>query len=246
MLFFNERAGRTHNEVPILELPWHSMWRRRIDMSDRCSIRLTDFVDLSFYHISATMGVYHKGLPKIRLLTRLSILVAALPSLSALVVLFLLARYAVSHRFFTLYTLNVLDELKSTRPTPDVLAMWRKYVISTLPQIYNRTHTRLTKGNHTANECRFEHPVCFNCKEWGHRSSECYHPRGSGRLCDMCGQTGHIRSRCPFKSWACKVSCAVSFSYSVSYDIFQNCNEFGHSILECSIPRAKCTSSFFF
>lgn len=95
MPFFNERSGRTHNEVPILELPWHYMWRRQIDMSDRWSIRLTGFVGPLFYYISATMGVYHKGLPKIRLLTRLSILVAALPSLSALVILFLLARYVV-------------------------------------------------------------------------------------------------------------------------------------------------------
>lgn len=46
-------------------------------------------------------------------------------------------------------------------------------------------------------DAKIKRNTCLNCKELGHRASECVNPRKDTRVCKNCNQEGHISSACP-------------------------------------------------
>jgi cellular nucleic acid-binding protein len=59
------------------------------------------------------------------------------------------------------------------------------------------TDTNLTVG-HIAENCQSPARLCYNCREAGHESTNCPHPRTTdGKQCYACGGVGHVKADCP-------------------------------------------------
>lgn len=51
---------------------------------------------------------------------------------------------------------------------------------------------------HIAENCQSPARLCYNCREAGHESTNCPHPRTTdGKQCYACGGVGHVKADCP-------------------------------------------------
>lgn len=56
----------------------------------------------------------------------------------------------------------------------------------------------LTTVGHIAENCQSPARLCYNCREAGHESTNCPHPRTTdGKQCYACGGVGHVKADCP-------------------------------------------------
>ncbi|ODV94305.1 hypothetical protein PACTADRAFT_25063, partial [Pachysolen tannophilus NRRL Y-2460] len=54
---------------------------------------------------------------------------------------------------------------------------------------------------HYAENCQSTERLCYNCKEPGHETADCPHPRSTTlKQCYICREIGHLQSQCPRKS----------------------------------------------
>ncbi len=85
----------------------------------------------------------------------------------------------------------------------------------------------LTPVGHIAENCQSPSRLCYNCREAGHESTNCPHPRTTdGKQCYACGGVGHVKADCPSLRGALGFG-ANGAGYAGAFGSFQKCFQCG-------------------